>query len=345
MKKNELTNRELANFTSQIAMILQSGISPYEGIMIMNEDSENKTMKTILSMISDQLSQGETLYQAMKSCEVFPHYMLNMIQIGELSGKLEEVMLSLSVHYQRLHDQNENIKSALTYPLIMIVMMLIVISVLIMKVLPIFNQVFIQLGSSMTGFSKVVLDLGIVLSQYAYLFLAIIIIFIVVIFYLFKNEKGKQKFYHFLTHWHLTRKTALQLALSQFTSGMSIALSSGLDIEESLDMAKSLTDHPELLKKISQAKELLTQHDLAYSLVESQVLTGMQARLLKIGNKTGNIDTIMKNIADQYDQEANERIYHLISIIEPTLVAILSIFVGLILLSVMIPLIAIMSSL
>lgn len=345
MKKNELTNQEIANFTSQIALILHSGISPYEGILIMSEDCEDKKIKDILAIISEHLSVGESFYDALSACQIFPSYLLNMVQIGELSGRLEEVMQSLNIHYQRLHDNNETIKSALTYPLIMIVMMLVVISVLITQVLPIFNQVFLQLGTSMTGFSKVILDLGMVMSRYAYVFFAVFIILIIAAIYFVKNRQGQKTFYRFLTRWHLTRQTALQLALSQFTSAMSIALSSGLDVEQSLDMARTLISHPELSKQLEQAKVSLTEHDLATSLVENKVITGMHARLLKLGNKTGHIDMIMKNIADQYDQETNERIHHLISIIEPTLVAILSIFVGLILLSVMLPLIGIMASL
>ena len=345
MKKNELTHQEIANFTSQIALILHAGISPYEGILIMNDDCEDKKTKEILTIIAEHLAIGESFYEALSACQMFPSYLLNMIQIGELSGKLEEVMQSLNIHYQRLHDNNETIKSALTYPLIMIIMMLIVISVLITQVLPVFNQVFLQLGTSMTGFSKIVLDLGMFMSRYAYVFFAVFIILIILAVYFIKNRQGQKTFYRFLTHWHLTRKTALQLSLSQFTSAMSIALSSGLDVEQSLEMATTLISHPELLQRIEKAKIALAQHDLATSLVENKVITGMHARLLKLGNKTGHIDMIMKNIADQYDQETNERIHHLISIIEPTLVAILSIFVGLILLSVMLPLIGIMASL
>lgn len=345
MKKNKLTNQEIANFTSSMALILHSGISPYEGVLILSEDNEDNKMKNILSIISEHLSYGESFYDSLTACEVFPDYLLNMVQIGELSGKLEEVMQSLSIHYQRRHDNSEMIKSALTYPFIMIIMMFVVMIVLMTQVLPIFNQVFEQLGASMTGFSKIVLDLGIFMSHYAYVFLAIFILIIIAIIYLIKNNQGKKSLYHFLTRWRLTRKTALQLALSQFTSGMSIALSSGLDVEQSLDMAKTLITHPELSQRLKEVKASLTDQDLSTALVDKKIITGMHAKLLKLGNKTGHIDTIMKDIADQYDQETNERILHLISIIEPTLVAILSIFVGLILLSVMLPLIGIMSSL
>ena len=344
MKETLLTNSELANFTSQMALILQAGISPYEGISIMVEDSDNDKTKQFLSSIEELLNQGETLY-TLQHTNAFPAYALHMIQIGELSGRLEEVMGSLSIHYQRQYENNESIKSAVSYPLIMIVMMFVVILVLITKVLPIFNQVFEQLGTSISGFSKTVLDIGKSFSTYSYIYIGILLLLLLCFVYFTKSEQGKMKFYDFLTKLRFTKNLTWKLALSKFTSGMSIALSSGLDVSQSMEMAKELIDHKQLKAKITEAEKMLEDHDLATSLIQTKIVTGMYARLLKIGNKTGHTDQIMKEIADRYDQETNEGIIHFISIIEPTLVAVLSILVGIILLSVMLPLIGIMATL
>lgn len=345
MKDTLLTNSELANFTSQMALILQAGISPYEGIGIMVEDSDNDKTKQFLTSIEDSLNHGEQLYISLQNTNVFPAYALHMIQIGELSGRLDEVMHSLSIHYQRQYENNESIKSAVSYPLIMIGMMFVVVLVLITKVLPIFNQVFEQLGTSITGFSKIILDLGQSFSTYSYIYIGFLLILLLCFVYFTKSEHGKMKFYDFLTKFYFTKNLTWKLALSKFTSGMSIALSSGLDISQSMEMAKELIDHKELKIKITEAEKMLEEHDLATSLIQTNIATGMYAKLLKIGNKTGHTDQIMKEIADRYDQETNERIKHFISIIEPTLVAVLSILVGIILLSVMLPLIGIMVTL
>ena len=254
-------------------------------------------------------------------------------------------MRSLSIHYQRQYENNESIKSAVSYPLIMIVMMFVVILVLITKVLPIFNQVFEQLGTSISGFSKAVLDIGKSFSTYSYIYIGILLILLLCFVYFTKSEQGKMKFYDFLTKLRFTKNLTWKLALSKFTSGMSIALSSGLDVSQSMEMAKELIDHKQLKAKITEAEKMLEDHDLATSLIQTNIVSGMYARLLKIGNKTGHTDQIMKEIADRYDQETNEGITRFISIIEPTLVAVLSILVGIILLSVMLPLIGIMATL
>ncbi len=344
-KNKQLTNNEIANFSQQIALILHAGISPYEGIAIMNEEHENNELKEPLTKIYESLDQGKSFYDSLKEADSFPEYMLNMVHIGEVAGRLEEVMDALGTHYERQYENSENIRSAISYPLIMIVMMVAVVVVLITQVLPIFNKVYEQLGSSITGFSLAILRVGQAMTNYSYIFVAILLLLAIGYFYFTKAEKGRAQFYDFLTKARFSRGISLKIALSQFTSGMAIALSSGLDIDESLEMSRSLVTHKGLSKRIEKAQEIMKEKDIAQGLVEAQVLTGMYARLIKLGYKTGGMDNIFRKIADQYDQETNESIQHMIGIIEPTLVAILSVLVGIILLSVMLPLIGIMSSL
>lgn len=344
-KKKELSPIDIASFCKQMAMILHAGISSYEGIILMCEDVDREKNMAILNTIKANLEQGYSFYESLKITASFPNYFLDLINIGETAGRLEEVLYSLNLHYQRIHDNNEGVKTAICYPLIMIAMMFLVVIVLITQILPIFNQVFEQLGSTITGFSKIVLDLGIIISSYSYAILFSIIFLITLYIFFTRKQKGKERIYELITRFPLTRNISMQLALSKFTSGMAISLSSGLDMERSLIMAKRLVRHPILMKRIDTTLSLIDEHDIATSLVNAKVLTGMHARLIKIGYKTGGLDVILQDIADRYSDDTNERINHLIGIIEPTLVAILSFLVGLILLSVMLPLISVMTSL
>lgn len=342
MKKNKMNNQELSVFCQQISLILQAGMSCYEGLAMIKDDCKNQETQNLFQEMMDSLEAGESFYHTLLHAQVFPQYMQDMVQIGERSGKLEDVMTSLCQHYQREHEIKEQIKNALTYPLVMIVMMFIVIFVLITQVLPIFERVFEQLGTSLTGISLMTLKIGSFLSQYYYVFFLFIGLIGVVILYLVKTKK----FNTFLQTFILTRNLSSTIATGHFLSGVSIALSSGLDINESIDMAKQLVKHQALLAKIVVCQNLLNDYeDLSTALVKSQILTGLNARLIQIGFKTGTVDKIIGEIALKYNDEASAKINSLISIIEPTLVAILSIIVGIVLLSVMLPLIGIMSSL
>ena len=141
MKKQKLlSNAEIASFCRQTALIIQAGITPSEGMDILIHDTISKEGKELLQAIGDSCREGNYFYQALESSEVFPNYVVRLTALGEESGNLDSVLLSLAQYYEREENISESIRSAITYPLIMILMMFVVILVLIVKVLPIFRQ-------------------------------------------------------------------------------------------------------------------------------------------------------------------------------------------------------------
>lgn len=344
--KKQLSNTELSAFCNQMAMILQSGISSTEGITIMLEDANNPEEKAILQTIYDTLSATGSFYEALKETQVFPHYALNMIHIGQQSGKLDDVMNTLCTYYEREENIAQAIKSAVTYPFIMIGMMLLIILVLIVKVLPIFGQVFEQLGREMNGFSESLLHIGNTIGRYSYVFIGIFALAIVLFFYFTRVEKGKHALSTVSSKLPMTRDLNHKIAAGKFAGGMSLTLSSGLTVEESLSMASQLTDSPILKEKIENCQNLITNGaEFSSALSESNIFSGVYARMVSVGFKTGALDEVLEKIANQYESEIDTKIGNTIAILEPTLVAVLSIIVGMILLSVMLPLMGILSGL
>ena len=336
-KKNEvLTNLELSSFCKQMSMILKAGISPIEGISMMIEDSQNENEKQLLEKIYEDLTMTSSLAISLKKTSVFPDYMIQMLEIGEETGRNDEVMDALSHHYQREEMILQSIKNAITYPMIMILMMVVIIVILMTKVMPIFNQVFQQLGHEMTGLSKGILLLGNTLSKYAAVFIIILLIVIGFIFYLLHNKKGKEKFKTILYH---------KIYACRLAGGMSLSLKSGLPFDRCIELSKELIYDKHFQKEINDCQNLLDEgSSLAKSFHDSHIFTGVQARMLNIAEKAGQVDSIMDDIANQLEGEIDEKISSYINILEPTLVIILSIIVGVILLSVMLPLLGIMSN-
>lgn len=340
-----LTNMEIASFCDQMGMILHSGISPLEGVSVMLDDVSDKETRNLLSAMLEQLELGESFHRALQETGVFPSYLLNMVEIGEQAGRLENVMTSLSAYYEREESIAKSIRSAVTYPLIMTAMMLVVIFVLIAKVFPIFNEVFAQLGSEMTGFSKSILQFGVSLNRYSVLIAAVMVVLVLAFFLLGKTRKGRALKRAARTRLFFTKKFYADIATGRFADGMSLALRSGLDIDESLGMVSQLTGHPDLQAKIKACQdEIAKGAPFSEALAGAGIFSGLQARMVALGFRTGNIDEVMEKIAGQYEEEVDDRITRLISILEPTLVAVLSVIIGIILLSVMLPLLGILSS-
>ena len=332
-KEKKLSPEELASFCSQIASVLKAGISPGEGIAIMLEDTSSLQEQDILSAIQETLNTTGVFSLGLEDAKVFPEYMRNMVRLGEQAGRLDEVMDALAGHYQREADLSAALKSALTYPCIMIGMMVLVVLVLVTRVLPVFQQVYAQLGQTMTGFSRGLLDMGQAINRYSLVLLALLVLLVLVCLYFSRTSSGQKRASLLFSRLPFTRNFIRQKASCRFASGMALALKSGLG-------------NPGFMEQVAQCKKLMEEGTpLARALSGSGIFTGMEARLLTVGDRTGSIDDAMEKIAARCQEELDASMGNAVSIIEPTLVAVLSVIVGLILLSVMMPLMGILSGL
>lgn len=341
--KTVLNHKELASFCKQMSMVMHSGLSYMEGISLMIEDCKEEE-KPILENILEDLSMN-SFSSALKKQEIFPSYMIQMIEIGEETGRNDDVMEALYHHYLREDALAQNLKNALTYPIVMISMMLVVIFILLTKVMPLFNQVFQQLGQEMTGISKGLLLVGNSLSHFIFVFIGLIVVIILFIIYLLKSKNGKEKLNHFLSSFPLTRSLFFKIAACHFAGGMSLALKSGLIQEKGIDLATNLVTNDSFINKIEHIKQELEEgQNLASTFSKYSLFSRIQTRMILIGDKTGHLDQTMDEIASQLEEEIDDQISTFINVLEPTLVIVLSLIVGIILLSVMLPLLGIMSS-
>ena len=325
-KQQMLGNLEIAAFCDQLSMIVSAGIPIYEGISILQEDAPEEETAEILSVISNSLDHGSSFCDALRETNVFPKYVLDMIGIGELAGKLEEVLNALTGYYKREESIQNSIKNAVTYPLLMIA-----------KVLPVFHQIYMELGSDLTGFAGAMMRFSDALNQYLFVIVIVLIAAAAGIFLISKSDAG-QKFFK-------KRPLALSTAASRFANCMALALSSGLDTDQGLMLAEQLVDNPYMASRIKKCRDLTASgRGFAEAVLTSGIFSKIYTSMITIGFRTGSMDEVMHQISEEYEEETDKQIAKFISVLEPTLVIILSIFIGLILISFLLPLIGIMSS-
>ncbi len=342
---NKLTQYEISVFCRQMAILIKAGISPLEGIEIMLQDFKFEGDDDILETIHQILSSGEKFHIALQMTGAFPGYVIHMVTIGEESGDLDLVMDSLADYYEQEASIRTNINSAISYPIIMIGMMIVVIIVLITKVLPIFGQVFAQLGTEMNAFSYSLLKLGEALNRYSLIFIIILVAITALTIYFVKTKQGRVLFRRLSAHVGPLKNIYEEIATTRFANGMVLTLSSGMDTYEGLRLTQKLVEHPEMAEKIENCRSLIAGGDnFPDALQKSGILNRFYSRMVLIGFQAGSMDTVMKQIARRYAEETQRKIYTFIAILEPTLVIILSLIVGLILLSVILPLMGIMAS-
>jgi len=333
LHQKQLSNLELSEFFNQISMLTKSGISIPEALNLLLLDAKNNAERELLSLMLKEAEVSGLLYPAADMSGVFPDYALHMIRLGEETGNLDSVLEGLSDHYIREENLRGMIRSALIYPCIMLGMMLLVVLVLLTKVMPIFQQVFWQLGHKMSGLSAGLLQIGETLSRYS----AGIILFTVVLIVLLTVFRSRLPF---------SRRMQKSISASRFAGGMSIALKSGLTPEQGLELAYELVESSDFRNKIASCQQQLASGtELSQALTNSGILTGSYARTAYIAGRAGRMDEAMAHISEEYAHAADTMLSRFLSMLEPTLVILLSIVVGVILFSVMFPLLGILSGL
>ncbi len=343
MSNKKLSNTEIAAFCEQLAFMVRAGISLQESLMIIREDAKSGKGHDITQGLLERVEKGDTLGVALKESEVFPDYMVQMVVIGEASGKLEEVLESLCQFYERNESISRSIRSAVTYPLVMIVMMIAVILVIIVQVLPVFEGVFEQLGSEVPAVVQSIIAFGNGVRQYALVIIVVVAVVVVVLLLAYRSQRGKSAFSSLLER--VFKKLAGSISSGRFASAMALMLSAGMDVNQALDMSYDLMDNAETRRRIERTKGMMAEgKPFAEAIVDTGLFTGVYGRMITVGFKTGTLDSVMQRIAQHYEDDIERRIGSIISALEPTLGAVLSVIVGLILLAVMLPLMGVMSA-
>ncbi len=342
MKK--LSYADLSSFCEQFALILSSGITALEGFYLLRDESTQAEARALFETVIEELEGGISLSEAMELTRVFPAYMLHMVYIGEISGRSESIFRSLAVYYQREDELRKSIRHAIGYPLAMVAILLVIVGVLMVEVIPVFDSVLNQLGGQITDFPKALLDMGTIISQASILLIILLAVVAVALALLFLTARGRELFDYLKQNSFLTKKMVKKIAVSRFSNGMALMLGSGLDADECLSTMETLVENESLKEKISSIRQdIEAGRTFAEALSDSKIFSGVYARMLAVGFKTGSVDSVMKNISQRYDEEVTTRLEGIVSIIEPTIVAVLSIIIGAILLSVMLPLMDIIS--
>lgn len=344
-KKQTVNAQDTATFCLQTSMVLKAGIPLYDGISTIRESAQNKEADAVLAQIETRVKETGSLYTALSEADVFPSHMVNMVQIGERVGKLDSVMESLAEYYEREFSIKQSVRHAIFYPIVLIMMVLAVIGVLVWRVLPIFQQIFDSLGNDVSSNAQLLMNMGASAAKWALVLIVLLIVTTLCLWLFSRTQKGFEKLQKAAGNFILTRKLFYKIAAGRFASVMAMLLKSGYHLEDALELVPTVISNPLIDDKIRQCRELMKDgKTFSQALQQTRLYTGMPAQLLTLGFQTGNADTAMDKVASLYENEIHDSVNSLVSAIEPTLVAILSIITGVILLSVMLPLMSIMNS-
>ena len=343
---NQLTIQEKYIFTREMETILSSGLSIDEGLSLIEENAMESNLQAVAKEVKKSYFEYGNFTKAIVESQAFDSYLEKLVEIGELNGRLDTVMKELSFYYEREEDMANRMKEATTYPFVLLCMMTIIVGILVFKVLPVFEEVMKNMGGSLTSFSKMMMNFGKVFALVSFVILVIVFIIILIFLLSSKFKKDGNFFENFLSKFPLTKKLYMSMSLAKMTYALSLFVSSGYPLEETMEYIPSFITHPVLKEKMIKVQEdMKAGQSFSSAMNHQKVYSGTYVSMLNIGMKSGKQEEVLKKLVDLYQNEVVDSTSRFLNIIEPTIVAVLSLIVGIILLSIMMPLMGIMSSL
>lgn len=332
---------ELSMLCHQFSLVLKSGIHPVEGIPMVCEDISDPGMKKAIELVRDEVARGSSLHSAFEASRAFPAYMTAMIRVGEKTGMLEAVFDGLSSFYENQAEIKRKIRNAVTYPLVLAAFMLGVIALISFKIIPVFTEVLTSLGGEIPAQAGFFMALGNALEKGFFVLIAIIAVLAVLIFAL----KRTGRFDRFRVENPITGGIYRKIITSRFSGAMALTLKSGLTLTEGFALVSDVLDNSYVAGKIRRAvDEVNAGKPFCEALKDTYLFPAVFIRLVRTGEKTGSLDTMMERISHTWRTEADTALGRLINAIEPVCVTVLSVVLAGVLLSVILPLISIMAS-
>lgn len=344
-KRKKFSPEELSGFCSQVAGMLKSGIDLEEGMYMLAEEMEDQRTKELIKQVQNSLKDNESFSKALKGTGAFPAYLINMVGIGETSGKLEDVMRAMVRYYDREGVMRESIRNVIAYPMMMFLMIAVILVALVGKILPMFERVFVNLNVEAASASSRIMNFGMWTGRIVAIAALVVLVIGLGLYLFYQTEKGNHVLKRFVSKFFVTKNTSRLLAVGRLVSSLSVMVSSGMDTRESLELSKDIVEHEEVGDKVTCCLEQMDQEEsFASAIREQKLLTGMQGRMIAIADKTGILDETLEDICTQYDEKISSHMGVLCTRLETSLVLGLSVVVGGVLISIMFPLVSIITS-
>lgn len=331
-KARRLSDAQLSVLFGEYAVLVASGLDAGECAGIISMEEPGRDVKAALESIGETCASGAPLWEAFEKCGAIPRYACDSLRVGETTGRLEETLSALSGWYSRRDRTVRAIRAAVSYPLLLTVLMLAVLVVLVTRVLPVFADMAAQLGVSLSPAARLFLDAGRFISDNALPLAAAVVAAAAVIIAVIAAATK--------------RFASDKLVAARFSSAMALASASGLQSDEALELASRLAGSGAGERKTAEVKAKLAEGaSLSEAVASSDLLPPADAHLLSIAERAGKIDAVFAQIAERSERAYADSIDDAVARIEPTLVIIMCVLVGAILFSVMLPLLGVLTAL
>ena len=323
--------KDLQIFTRQLATMIDAGLPLVQCLDILAAQTPNKIFARVLSQVKSTVEQGSTFSDALRRHpRVFDDLYVNLVAAGEIGGILDSILNRLAIYIEKAVKLRGQIKSALFYPVGIMVVAIAVIAVMLIKVIPTFENMYKEMGhAELPGATKFVINISHGFINKWYLYFGTLFAIIFGSTAMRRTDGGKEVFDRMLLRLPVMGGTLRKIVVARFTRTLGTLLTSGVPILDALDICARTAGNKVVEQGIMKARDKISEgHDMAGPLAESKVFPTMVVQMIGVGEQTGAMDQMLQKIADFYEEEVDAAVSALTSLIEPIMMAFLDVVVG-----------------
>jgi len=339
MSRKKVSMEELVVFFRQLATMIDSGIPVVMSLDILIEQAENATFKNILTEVRDAVNTGSSLSDAMvKHSAVFSSLFVNMVRAGESSGTLDEILDRVATYIEKTNALQKKIRSAMIYPAVVSGMAVVITLVLILKVIPVFKNIFAGFGAKLPGPTEFLISLSDGMRAYFGLIAAVAVVVFFLARWYINTASGKMLLDRFKLNAPIFGLLLKKVAISKFSRTLGTLVKSGVPILAALEIVAKTSGNLVIENAIDHVRDSVRDGEsIAGSLEKSNIFPSMVTRMIAVGEKSGQLEKMLGKISDFYDTQVDTSVDGLTSLIEPLIIAFLGIVVGSIVLCMFLP--------
>lgn len=338
-KYRKVKSKQLVEFSVELSTLINAGIPLMSALDAMEEQASDKLFKGIIHQVRRDVMVGDSFSQALsKHPKAFNTLYVSMVRAGEATGELDKILVSLAKFLETSENNKAKVKAALIYPAVMSIVAVAVVIFLITMVLPNFVNIFKSAGVELPLPTKIVLGVSKIITTYWYVIIGGIGIAVYTIKEYIKTEKGRYYFDMFKFKVPVFGKLIKKATISRFTRTFGTLMESSVPILTALDIVKGSVGNSAMAIIIDNIRNSVRQGGRVYEQIElSGMFPKMVSKMVNVGENSGSLDKMLMKVSDFYDNEVETEIKGLTSVIEPLMIVVMGIIIGVIVLSVMLP--------
>jgi len=326
----KVEEKDVILFTRQFSTMIDAGLPIVQCLDILQSQEENSTFKAILKDIKEQVESGTTLADAMrKHPKQFDDLFVNMIAAGEAGGILDTILARLAGYIEKAAKLKAKVKGAMTYPLVTLGIAVVVLAIILVFVIPVFQKMFSEMGAALPLPTMMVVQLSEFVKSNILYMIGALVLFIFALKKYYATEKGRVVIDHFLLIMPVIGILLRKVAVAKFTRTMGTMLASGVAILDALEIVAKTAGNKVIEAAVYKVRSAIAEgQTMADPLIETNVFPPMVCQMIAVGETTGALDVMLGKIADFYDEEVDQAVANLTSLIEPFMLVFLGVTIG-----------------